>query len=307
MGAMTTLGWVLLTLLKAHLDASYFVGYDASTPLNVQMLGEEERDGYRRLYFTYEGMPGRAVPTLLALPAEGAGPFPAVVFLHGIGQKKDFLDEIAAPFVGSGFAIASFDQHMTGERKLRNAPWFEQAAGLRERGALTVIEARRLVDYLETRPDVAPDRIYLIGASYGAMTGAIAAAFDPRFRAVALVYGGGDLRKMAGSPEVRKEIGPLAPLVGQFLGWFAAVSDPVNYVGAISPRPIFFQNGDRDRIVVPAAAEALYDAAQEPKEIKWYPSDHLDLDPEYIPIAVNDGVAWFKARDAEYVARKGNS
>ena len=83
-----------------------------------------------------------------------------------------------------------------------------------------------------------------------------------------------------------------------------APCEPIRYIGLISPRPIFCQNGEKDRIVVPEAAKALYEAAREPKQIKWYPSDHLDLDPAYIEIAIHDGIAWFKEQDARVLAAK---
>jgi len=296
---MRALAWVLITFTKLVFDAHYFDGYDPAAPLNAQILSEEEREGYRRVYFAFEGVGGMRVPSLMALPLEGAGPFPTLVFLHGIGQEKEFLDQVAGHYAAEGLVLATFDQYMQGERRLRGANWRRKARAMYARGALTVNEARRLVDYLETRPDVAKDRIYLIGASYGAMTGAIAGAFDKRFKAVNLVYGGGDFTKMARSREVPKNLRRMAGPVARLIAWFAAVSDPVRYVHAIAPRPLLCQNGEKDRIVVPGAAQALYDAAREPKEIVWYPSDHLDLDPEYIPIAIKDGIAWFKAQDAK--------
>ena len=299
--------WVLVTLAKLGLDAHYYDGYDPAAPLNVEIRADEPRTGYRRVYFAFEGCagyPAQPVPALLALPLEGDGPFPVLVFLHGIGQNMTFLDEIGERFAVEGFALATFDQYMQGERKLEDPGLAEQGLALVRRGAMTVNEARRLVDYLETRPEIDANRIYLIGASYGAMTGAAAAAFDERFRAVVLTYGGGDLRKLAGSEEVRNALGPLSEVVGQVAAWVAAPFDPVRHVHRISPRPILFQNGEKDRIVVPAAAQALYDAAREPKEMKWYPSDHLDLDPEFIAVAIRDAIEWIRVQDARIVAAK---
>lgn len=298
---------VLFQSIKLLGDIHYFDGYDPAAPLNIQMRDEQSRDGYRRISFTFEGLPGETVPSLLALPVDGSGPFPVVVFLHGIGQEKEFLDEIGPPFAQAGFAFASFDQYMQGERKLRHKAWHERMAALYERGSKTVTEARRLTDYLLSRPDIDKQRVYLIGASYGAMTGAITAAFDTRFKAVSLVYGGGDLRLMAYNPRLVGHLGPLAPEVGRWLGLFGAVSDPIYYVGRISPRPILFQNGDRDGVVIPASAKALQDAAREPKTVIWYPSDHLDLSPEYIPIAVKEGIEWFKKEDEKVRALNTSS
>ena len=68
-----------------------------------------------------------------------------------------------------------------------------------QRAAKTVNETRRLIDYLSAHPDIDPQRIYLVGASYGAVTGSIVMAKDKRLRAGVLVYGGGDYRKLLDS------------------------------------------------------------------------------------------------------------
>lgn len=307
MAIVALTAWVFVSVTKLSLDAHYFDGYDPAAPLNVQIRADEVRDTYRRIDFTFDGCagdPSQPVPALLTLPAQGQGPFPLLVLLHGIGMDKGFLDEVAERFAGEGFAATTFDQYMQGERKLEDNSPLQQAAALWKRGAMTVNEARRLIDYVETRPEIDRNRMYLIGASYGAVTGATVGAFDPRLKAVVLVYGGGDLRILASSEEVRKTVGPLADVLGAVAGWIASPFDPVRNVYRISPRPILFLNGDKDRIVPPAAAKALYDAARQPKEIKWYPSDHLDLDPEYIPLALQDGIDWIHAQDARVVAEQ---
>ncbi|HOZ48732.1 MAG TPA: alpha/beta hydrolase [Candidatus Hydrogenedentes bacterium] len=304
---MMLVAWVLVSLAKLTGDAHYFDGYLADAPLNVVVRSEQKMESFQRISFTYEGYQGRPVPSLMAIPLNVEPPYPVLVFLHGIGQEKEFLDEVGDSFAKAGFAVATFDQYMQGERRLQGASKAEEGLALWRRGAMTINEARRMVDYLETRPDVDKDRVYLIGASYGAVTGATAAALDRRFRAVVLTYGGGDFTKLAASDEVVRAVGPFIVIVSRVAAWFTSAFDPVRYVARISPRPIYFQNGNRDRIVVPSAALALYDAAKEPKEIKWYPSDHLDLDPEYIPIAIQDAIAWLKARDTEVVAARATT
>lgn len=290
----------VLAVAKWTLDARYYAGYDPAAPLEARVAGIEERVDYVRTHFYYRGGGGEETPALLATPAEGAGPFPCVVFLHGIGQKKDFLDEIAGPFVRKGFAFVTFDQLMCGERKNKEAGALQRFNDFRRRAAHTVNDARRLVDYLETRPDIAPGRIYLAGASYGAITGAIAAAFDTRFRAVVLTYGGGNLRKMLAAPDIRGDLGGWRP-IAQFLGWyFLGVSDPVRYAGRIAPRPVLLQNGMADQIIATAAAVALQDAVKEPKTVKWYPGGHLDADPAMIDVVVDDLVNWLVAQDASF-------
>ena len=103
--------------IKAYRDAHYFDNYDPSAPLNVaehettEINAETPAKACILAKFTFDGYNREIAPTLISLPAESKGKkLPAVVFLHGIGQNKNFLKEIAAPFNQAGFALASFDQ-----------------------------------------------------------------------------------------------------------------------------------------------------------------------------------------------------
>lgn len=51
-------------------------------------------------------------------------------------------------------------------------------------------EVSRAVDYLQSRPDVDPDRIGYYGLSWGAVVAPFALALDSRFKAAVLVSGG---------------------------------------------------------------------------------------------------------------------
>jgi dienelactone hydrolase len=294
---MTIAMFAVLFALKLSWDTHFYDAYDPSAALNVQMRGTEDRPAYKRIEFTFDGVPGEPVPTLLALPRDVKGPFPALVFLHGIGQQSDFLDEIAGVFTKEGYAICCFDQLMQGERKVSDKSYPKQALEFRRRAAATVNETRRLIDYLVTRPDIDPNRIFLLGASYGAITGSVAAGFDKRIKGAILCYGGGDIRKLIDSKEGAKALGPALTLVQSFASWFLAPSDPVRYVGMISPRPVLLQAGRRDSIVPPAASQALMDAAREPKDIIWYDSDHVGLDRDHVITVLNDAVTWLKKHD----------
>jgi dienelactone hydrolase len=296
-------GVFLVSALVAHVaklrwDSHFYDGYNASAPLNPIALNDEERPEYTRTAFTFDGIPGMRVPTLLARPKTGAGPFPCAIFLHGIGQKKEFLDDLAPMFTGAGFAIVCSDQYTRGERKLPGTSAMRDILALRRRAALNVIETRRLVDYLQTRSDIAPDRIYLVGASFGAITGATAAALEPRIRAVVLTYGGGDLPLLLNSKQAASQVGALLFLVKYAGAYLFAPSDPILHIKEISPRPILCQSGADDTLVPPPAGRALYEAAEKPKSITWYPGDHIGLDPVTTKQVLNDAIHWLKAQDA---------
>lgn len=290
-----------LAVLKVSLDRRYFDGYVREAPLDVRIAEETKTPEYVRTHFYYKGWLGEEVPALLAMPLEHEGPVPCIVFLHGIGQKKDFLDEIAGPFTKAGFAFATFDQYTRGERRLEGRSVLGQANAFRLRPAYTVNDTRRMIDYLETRPDIATNRVYLVGASYGAITGATAAAFDDRFKAAVLIYGGGNIMQLLDAREIDAAVGGWMPVV-KVLGWyFFGVADPAHYVGRISPRPVYLQNGANDGLISAPAAKALQEAAKEPKKIQWYEGDHVGTDEAAVKQVLQDVLEYLLKVDADVV------
>ncbi len=330
----------LLWAIKAYRDAHYFDNYDPKAPLNlvVSEITEVPKEALETSYsirqFTFDGYAGEKIPALISLPAKPKGnKLPVVLFLHGIGQNKNFLKEIASPFNQAGFALATFDQYTQGERKLRGRGSFlARLQAFSQRPAKTVNEGRRLIDYLSTRPDIDPQRIYLVGASYGAVIGTTLMAKDQRVRAGVMVYGGGDFSKLADSyanhlsvavllglidgrnlnpekpplPKLTRSqerkvglvIGCLKPLVRYFLG----VADPIRYAAEIAPRRLYFQNGRYDVLVPASAGKALQDAAREPKQITWYESDHVGINLEHTKRVLADGLKWLLEQDDPFRA-----
>jgi|GEM_PF-201298 len=320
--------------------AHYFDNYDPGAPLNITVNETTEvnkstpEKGYTITKFTFDGYKGEKIPTLISLPMNQKGKkLPVIIFLHGIGQNKNFLKEITAPFNQAGFAFVSFDQYTTGERKLgASKSGLADLEAFAERPAKTINETRRLIDYLLTRPDIDPQRIYLVGASYGAVTGTTVLAKDKRLRAGVLVYGGGDFNKLLDSyanhlgvavalglidgrnlnpekpplpkltPPQERQVGMVLGLIKPFASHFLGVADPIHYADQISPTPVYFQNGTLDVLVPAAAGRALQDAAKEPKKITWYESDHVGIDVEQTKHVLADGLKWLLEQDDQFRA-----
>jgi len=316
----------------------YFDNYDPSAPLNIKVSETTKvnkstpEKSYTITKFTFDGYKGEKIPTLMSLPMNEKGKkLPVIIFLHGIGQNKNFLKEITAPFNRMGFAFVSFDQYTTGERKLEGKQsMFDGLGAFAERPAKTINETRRLIDYLLTRPDIDPQRIYLVGASYGAITGSTVLAKDKRLRAGIMVYGGGDFSKLLDAyayhlstavalglidgkglnPEKpplpkltesqERQVGMVLGLIKPIASHFLGVADPIHYVGQISPTPVYFQNGTLDVLVSAAAGKALQDAAKEPKKITWYESDHVGIDIEQTKQVLLDGLKWLLEQDDQF-------
>ena len=93
--------------------------------------------------------------------------------------------------LGAGFAVFAMDSQYHGERAASNdyeSPfvftlernWLHRA---RDMVAQSAVEARRGIDYLETRDDIDTDRIGIVGYSMGGLMTFELAAVEPRIRA----------------------------------------------------------------------------------------------------------------------------
>jgi dipeptidyl aminopeptidase/acylaminoacyl peptidase len=318
------LGFIFLLLLvvgslliyKHQADKHFYAGYKPEPPQHVvveppvlvestvKTFGEVLPARYRKQVLTFESNSDERVPVLLTLPVdmeEGAR-LPAIILIHGSHQEKEFLEEICTPFNEAGFAMASFDQYMRGSRKVEEGV-LSNGLAFRARFRKTVHETQRLIDYLETRSDIDSRRIYLIGASYGAITGTTVVAREKRIRAAALVVGGGNFRILAKAPRVRESLaGWMQPLAGFFMTALAGPGDPIRHAAQTAGTPVLMLNGTNDRVVTPEAGEALFAALGEPKEIRWYPVDHPDQEKNGKEVIrmLKDGLAWMLEQDAPY-------
>jgi len=131
-------------------------------------------------------------------------------------------------------------------------------------------------DFLLRRPDVDSNHIILLGYSFGAPFVPVIIANDRRPAVAAMVYGGGELRSLI-RHNVRRYEGPL---VSELVGLTAAVLlqplEPMRYVHKIAPTPLLMVNGIEDEQVPRENTELLFNAAQEPKQIVWIESHHVN-------------------------------
>lgn len=297
--------------VKLYADRHYYDGYEADLPLNasatdpvpvekeIKSFDQPIQARYRLQRIEFEARPDERVPALMTLPFEAESPVPAIVLLHGSHQQKDFVEEICTPFNEAGFAMVCFDQYMRGERRVRGN-MRTMAMAYRERSWKTVHDTRRLIDYLQTRPDIDPDRIYLVGASYGAITGTVVLAHDKRLKAGVLVVGGGNLRLFAKAPEVRREVPAwLLPALGSLIAFLIGPAEPVLHAPFTAGTPVLMQNGSNDGVIIPESGKALFAALGEPKEIRWYPIDHPDREEngEKVIELLLDGLVWLREID----------
>lgn len=165
-------------------------------------LTQSRTDGgpYRAEAFSYATEAGERVPGVFFKSAAAKDRRPVVIFLHGTGSRKEEFLALMRTFADRGFASAAIDARHHGARVVAksgsdNAQYFAAMLETYRTGKGrpylydTVWDVMRLVDYLETRADVDPKRIGVMGISKGGTEAYLAAAVDPRIAAAVPIIG----------------------------------------------------------------------------------------------------------------------
>ncbi|PZD94199.1 dienelactone hydrolase [Paenibacillus sambharensis] len=224
---------------------------------------------------------GLQVPAYAVWSREaGGGRLPAVLALHGHGSgSRDMLglnpDGTPKPegpgihgntveaLAQRGFLVLVPEIAGFGDRRLeRDAGRTEPAAnscfGLaaallmtgRTLAGLRVFEARRALDYLETRSDVDAERVGCIGFSGGGMVASLTAAVEGRIRA-AVICGYGST--------YRDSILARQHCLDNYLPGILQEAEMPELLGLIAPRPLFLESGRSDHLFPAEAVQAAAD------------------------------------------------
>lgn len=206
----------------------------------------------QQVYFagpTYRGKATR-VFALYARPAEGKGPFPAMVLLHGGGGKA--FAEWATLWAERGYAALAIDlagQGPDGKRLADGGPDQRDTSKFRpfeesEVGDMWTYHAvaNALLGHslLAARPEVDAERIGVTGISWGGYLTCIVAGVDARVKVAVPVYGCGFLH------ENSYWVGPqFDKMPAEQRERWVKHFDPSNYLPGVRC-PILFVNGTND-------------------------------------------------------------
>lgn len=259
-------------------NASQVFGYFAGAPLDFQVNSSEAVLGVTVLDVSYASLKGGRVPAFLVVPS-GKGPFAGVVFVHwGQGDRTEFLAEavmlahagaesllIDAPFNRPGAPIGDTFTHPEIERDLY---------------IQLVVDTRRGVDLLLSRPEVDGKRIGYVGHSLGATWGGPLAAADKRIRTLVLMGGLPTITDFSGNDYISTMVHK-AYTPQQIANYVKVISpiDPDRFLGQSAPAALFFQFARHDRYITPKFAREYFDAAAQPKQEKFYFCSHEFNDP----------------------------
>ncbi len=142
---------------------------------------------------------GERLTVHLFLPKRAQPPFQTIVYYPGINalherSSEDGLAQLLSGqdfLIRSGRAIAYPIYKGTHERADDLTSDFPAMTALfRDHVIMWSKDVQRTVDYLETRPDIAHDKIGYLGRSWGGAMGTIMVASEPRFKLAIFFVGG---------------------------------------------------------------------------------------------------------------------
>jgi eukaryotic-like serine/threonine-protein kinase len=231
------------------------------TPLDARIEETIETPDWKREKVTFNGAAGERVVAYLYLPRHVSGPMQVIHFLpagdvaNGMRSITAAMEDVVAPFIKSG--RAAFGVVLKGYigrlRPEGYAPPDVSTVELFDSVAERILDLRRGVDYLETRPDLDHSRIGVLAPSAGAQIGLILTAIEPRYRAVAMVGAG---------------------LPGEMIPYFAA-ANPINFASHIRAPKLLVQGKYDEDSPLRTASDPLFKLLVEPKRRAVFEGGHV--------------------------------
>ncbi|MCA9897533.1 MAG: alpha/beta hydrolase [Ardenticatenaceae bacterium] len=278
-GRMGTFGWIILGLLVVGLGTAVWYGnrlvgqsadrllyprhtQPSQTPADFGLTAEN-------VHFSADGVELAAWFVPPTEVANGA----TLIYVHGFGGNRGALLAQAAAMHGYGYGALLLDMRHHGDSGDSVSTW-----GYAE--ANDVIAA---YNYLLTRPEVDASRIGLVGKSMGGAAVAQAAAQLPDTAVLILesTYSSFEENLVNIMPSIGRGPGFLAPYV--FNRMDAATSEPLTEIRTVDTvtqltMPLLLVHGEQDRLVPLAQGQAIFAAANEPKQLYTVPgAGHLDI------------------------------
>jgi dienelactone hydrolase len=224
------------------------------TPLQAQVTGMLERsEGFRVEKLHFQSRPHLYVTANLYLPkdARPGAKLPGVLYVCGHSGKgrdgnKTAFQQHGMWFATHGYACLIIDTLQLGEiaaihhGTYRYNRWWWQARGYTP-SAVECWNGVRALDYLQSRPEVDPDRLAVTGISGGGAASFWIAAADERVKVAVPVSGMSDLEDYVGAKVVNGHCDCMFLLNTFQWPW-------TEIAALVAPRPLLFANSGHDTI-----------------------------------------------------------
>jgi len=243
----------------------------------VEVIKKEDRDGYRLEHLAIDNGAGAKITSYLLVPS-GAGPFPAILWLHwhggqyNLGKEELFRETPAKDgkrgedLVKRGHVVFAPDAYAFGERQGQGPGGPKEKGGAEELAlsktflwmgrtftGMMLRDDQIALDYLAARPEVDPKRIGATGISMGCTRAWWLAAMDER---VAAAVG---ICCMTRYQELIAAGGVNGHGIYYYVPGVLKHFDIEAVASLIAPRPYLDFCGERDTLTPPAGTRKIYD------------------------------------------------
>ncbi|MBI3912095.1 MAG: acetylxylan esterase [Armatimonadetes bacterium] len=266
-------------------------------PLRPEVVARREFRGYTRETIHFQSRENLSVFAYFLLPREFSRPGPCMICIPGHGrgvddivgiredggQREDpdgYQHDFALQALRQGFAALAVEPLGFGHRRDPTARMHGAGATSCQPAAGAALlfdqcmvgwrvwDVIRSVDYLQTRPEVDPQRIGLMGISGGGTITLFGMALEPRLKAC-LISGY--------FSTFRDSIMSLSHCVDNYIPGILQYAEMWDVAGLIAPRPLFVESGHEDPIFPEAATRYAFEQAGRIWRV-WDAADRLGLE-----------------------------
>ena len=261
-------------------------------PMPVRQIEGYHVYGIRFPSSEYNGQPGNLVearyfesrtptvapkPLLIVMPIWDTHTFPSTIMANGYALHSQGAVNVLW-LQGEGHLFDWF--HLA---DLADGAAFEAEVDRSvERFRAAAVDTRRLLDWVETRPEIDARRIGIIGFSMSAMVAANVAGNDPRIHTAVYVVGGAHPWDVM--TECQVVVGYMRKHAMKNLGWDReqfraffraklAQGDPALWRGRYRPENTLIVESSRDDCIPAESRESLWEATGRPERIV-FPYNH---------------------------------
>lgn len=260
--------------------------YDHTVPFAIQVLGVEKRGDVQVEDISFRTILGGRTAAYRVVPP-GKDRTAGALFVHWYNPEA--MNSNRTQFLNEAVELARHGLVSL----LVATPWSnpkfynDRDVSLDyENSVQEVKDLMRDMDVLLSYPRIDPGRVAYVGHDFGAMYGMVMTGIDQRASVAAFQAGNSRFgewflynQTKLTAAEKQTVVDRLSPL------------DPVRFVGKLAGKPVLLQFSKKDFYVPMDRAQALADAAQEPKQVVYYDADH-ELNQQ----AVRDRIAFLREK-----------
>jgi hypothetical protein len=259
-----------------------------NAPFDYVIESRAERPNYVVYRLTYPSpvvtpLPqNNTVPAVYYLPKHARPDDPkrpAVICMHILDGNEELMRMTCSSLASRGIPAVAFKLPYYGERGPVGGPRILADNPRLLLGALLqgIEDVRRTVDVLASRPEIAPDRIGIMGISLGGIAAATAAGMEPRLHRAMLILAGGDEMAIIHHARETRELSQLIQALSaedraEVERAIAAV-DPLRHAAELRERAaegkVLMINAARDEVIPRACTEKLAAALGIRDKVRW--------------------------------------